>query len=100
MGALHAGHLSLITLARSVCDLVVVSIFVNPLQFGPSEDYALYPRTVETDLETCRRVGSRPGLRPDRGRSLSGGPSGHGERRSDRHVCSRAPPDPDTSTGS
>ena len=57
MGALHAGHLSLITLARSVCDLVVVSIFVNPLQFGPSEDYALYPRTVETDLETCRRVG-------------------------------------------
>ena len=57
MGALHAGHLSLITLAQSVCDVVVVSIFVNPLQFGPTEDYASYPRTTETDLETCRRVG-------------------------------------------
>ena len=57
MGALHAGHLSLITLVREHTDVVAVSIFVNPLQFGPSEDYARYPRTVDTDLEACRAAG-------------------------------------------
>ena len=57
MGALHAGHLSLITLAREHTDVVAVSIFVNPLQFGPSEDYARYPRTVDADLEACRAAG-------------------------------------------
>ncbi len=57
MGALHAGHESLVKLARSVCDVVVVSIFVNPLQFGPGEDYARYPRPLEDDLAVCRRRG-------------------------------------------
>lgn len=57
MGALHAGHESLVRLARSFCDAVVVSIFVNPLQFGPSEDYARYPRRLSDDLEVCRRLG-------------------------------------------
>jgi pantoate--beta-alanine ligase len=57
MGALHAGHLSLIKLARTLADVVVVSIFVNPLQFGPSEDYARYPRPLDTDLEACREEG-------------------------------------------
>jgi pantoate--beta-alanine ligase len=57
MGALHAGHLSLIKLARSLTDVVVVSIFVNPLQFGPSEDYERYPRPLADDLEACRRAG-------------------------------------------
>ena len=57
MGALHAGHLSLVKLARAKADVVVVSIFVNPTQFGPSEDYSNYPRPLEHDLELCAEAG-------------------------------------------
>jgi pantoate--beta-alanine ligase len=57
MGALHAGHLSLINLARAQCQFVVVSIFVNPLQFGPTEDFATYPRTFEADRKICQDAG-------------------------------------------
>lgn len=57
MGALHAGHLSLIERARAESQNVVVSIFVNPLQFGPSEDLASYPRSHEADLEMCENAG-------------------------------------------
>jgi pantoate--beta-alanine ligase len=49
MGALHAGHLSLVRAARSQCDVVAVSIFINPLQFGPKEDLSRYPRDMEKD---------------------------------------------------
>lgn len=57
MGALHAGHVSLIDAAKKSGAYVVVSIYVNPTQFGPNEDFAAYPRTMETDRETCRKSG-------------------------------------------
>ncbi len=58
MGALHAGHASLIDAARSACGFVVVSIFVNPTQFGPNEDFSRYPRTPEADQALCEAHGA------------------------------------------
>ena len=57
MGALHEGHESLIKAAVDRCDVVVVSIFVNPIQFGPGEDYARYPRTLDKDIKVCEKYG-------------------------------------------
>jgi len=58
MGALHVGHVSLIERARTECDYVAVSIFVNPTQFGPNEDFNRYPRPREADLQICRNAGA------------------------------------------
>lgn len=57
MGALHEGHLSLIRAAKRECDVVAVSIFVNPAQFGPHEDFERYPRTFEVDCALLEREG-------------------------------------------
>ena len=58
MGALHEGHASLIKAARAENDFVIVTVFVNPTQFGPTEDYAAYPRTLESDCKMAEREGA------------------------------------------
>jgi pantoate--beta-alanine ligase len=57
MGALHEGHMSLVRTAQASCDAVAVSIFVNPTQFGPKEDFASYPRTFDQDCQTLEAAG-------------------------------------------
>lgn len=57
MGNLHAGHVSLVTAAKAQCDFVITTIFVNPLQFGPNEDFARYPRTLPDDMAKLSAAG-------------------------------------------
>lgn len=65
MGALHDGHISLVDIARQHADVVVTSIFVNPLQFGPNEDLAKYPRSIEADIARLNESGSDIVFTPD-----------------------------------
>jgi len=64
MGNLHEGHRSLVRIARVLADEVVVSVFVNPIQFGPNEDFATYPRTWEDDLAACEAEGATAVFHP------------------------------------
>ncbi len=65
MGALHEGHLSLVQKALDHAEVVGVTIFVNPTQFGPNEDFSRYPRTLDRDVELCREAGVSHVLAPD-----------------------------------
>ncbi len=73
MGALHEGHRQLIRVARERSPFVVVTIFVNPLQFGPNEDFEKYPRTLERDLEACEAEGAAVVFAPSRDDVYPGG---------------------------
>ena len=73
MGALHAGHLSLIERARRECSPAIASIFVNPKQFGPNEDFSKYPRTFESDSEKLERAGVDFLFAPEPSEIYSGG---------------------------
>jgi pantoate--beta-alanine ligase len=73
MGALHAGHRELMRVARERGDFVIVTIFVNPLQFGPNEDFDKYPRTLAADVEACRAEQVDLVFAPDRDEMYPGG---------------------------
>jgi pantoate--beta-alanine ligase len=73
MGALHSGHEALIRAARERADNVLVTIFVNPLQFGPAEDFDRYPRTLDADLELCRAAGVTAAFAPSVDEMYPGG---------------------------
>jgi pantoate--beta-alanine ligase len=73
MGALHDGHRALLGHARAAADHVIATIFVNPLQFGPNEDFDRYPRTLDADLEICRAEGVDVVFAPARDEMYPGG---------------------------
>ncbi len=73
MGALHEGHLSLVRAAKAECDFAVVSIYVNPTQFGPKEDFSKYPRALESDLELLAGCGADVGVCADERGDVPGG---------------------------
>jgi pantoate--beta-alanine ligase len=77
MGNLHAGHFMLVTEARKHCDYVIATIFVNPLQFGPSEDLAKYPRTFQADREGLQSAGCDAVFAPDVKTMYPNGPEVH-----------------------
>ncbi|MGI8761003.1 MAG: pantoate--beta-alanine ligase [Jatrophihabitantaceae bacterium] len=75
MGALHAGHASLLEQASRACGSVIVTVFVNPMQFGPGEDFEVYPRTLEQDVAMCERAGVDVIWAPAVGDVYPGGPA-------------------------
>lgn len=87
MGALHNGHLSLIKTASQKCDKVIVSVFVNPIQFGPSEDFEKYPRSLEQDYELATNSGADLVFAPSPDEMY-----GKGQRLSNDNLTYVAPP--------
>lgn len=87
MGALHAGHGSLIKKAVETCDKVIVSVFVNPIQFGPSEDFDKYPRTLEADVKLAEGLGADVVFAPSADEMY-----GQGQRLSNDNLTYVAPP--------
>jgi pantoate--beta-alanine ligase len=77
MGSLHAGHASLLAAARAQNDRVAATIFVNPLQFGPHEDFAAYPRSLEADVALCRAAGADLVFAPEVGAMFDAGFCSH-----------------------
>lgn len=93
MGGLHTGHLTLVDLAAQHCNDVVVSIFVNPTQFGPDEDYNNYPRSFEKDLELCRHHGARVVFAPSRDDLYGHGYQSHvSVEKLSQHLCGLSRP--------
>ncbi|MGM0505588.1 MAG: pantoate--beta-alanine ligase [Bacteroidota bacterium] len=93
MGALHEGHLHLIRQLREEVDRVVVSIFVNPTQFGPGEDYKTYPRTLDDDLKKCRKLRTAAVFHPDSSDMYPADPQLSIEIRSlNEHLCGASRP--------
>lgn len=93
MGALHAGHLSLVAAARARVDRVIVTVFVNPTQFGPGEDFERYPRDLEADLHRCDAAGVDMVFAPSKDEMY---PPGEATRvrveRLERRLCGRSRP--------
>ena len=96
MGALHEGHLALVREARRHADDVVVSVFVNPTQFGPGEDFERYPRDLEADLERLRAVEAAAVFAPSDAEMYPGGRDANHTwvvvEELDRHLCGRYRP--------
>lgn len=93
MGALHSGHMRLVEASRAADAVTVVSIFVNPLQFGPSEDFARYPRPFDADSRLCRDAGVAAIFAPEAGDFYPPGFSTYCEVQGlDRHLCGAARP--------
>ena len=90
MGSLHEGHLALLRRAREDCDVVVMSLFVNPAQFGPGEDLDAYPRDEARDSELAQAEGVDMLFAPPLERGLPAGVRHHGRgRRADRRARRR-----------
>jgi len=93
MGALHAGHLKLVESSVAANPVTVVSIFVNPLQFGPSEDFTRYPRPFEEDVRLCREAGASAVFAPEAPDFYAPGFSTYCEVQGlDTHLCGAARP--------
>ena len=93
MGALHAGHMKLVGECRRECDLSVVSIFINPIQFGPGEDFTSYPRTLDRDAELCERAGVDVLFVPEAAEFYSPDHATYCEVEGfDRHLCGASRP--------